>query len=133
MMERRRTETLRKLLKFLMVGAAGVLVNSAALFLLYQVARLPLLAASAAAVEVAIAHNFVLNNRWTFNQKKLSLGRFFKFNTVSLVGLLITVSAVFVLVNHIGLHYLVANLLGIGLATLWNFGLNLIWTWGWGE
>lgn len=131
--EGRRNEMLKKLLKFLVVGSAGVVVNSLALILLYQVVRLPLLIASATAVELAIAHNFFLNNRWTFNQKGLSLMRFLKFNAVSLVGLLITVSAVFVLVTYAGLHYLVANIAGISLATLWNFGLNLLWTWGWSE
>lgn len=128
--DRRRRETTIKLVKFALVGAAGVLVNNVALFLFYDVARLPLLLASPLAVETAIVHNFVLNNRWTFNKDKLSLVRFIKFNSISLVGLLITVGVMFALVTQFGLHYLVANLLGIGLATVSNFGLNLFWTWG---
>lgn len=128
--DRRRRETIAKFVKFALVGAAGILVNNLVLFLFYDLARFPLLLASPLAVEAAIIHNYVLNNRWTFNQDRLSLMRFVKFNSISLVGMLITVGVMFALVTQFGLHYLVANLLGIGLATISNFGLNLFWTWG---
>ncbi len=123
-------ETLTKLIKFGMVGAAGVLVNNLALYLLYDLAQIPLLLASSLAVEVSIVHNFVVNNQWTFRQDRLTLEKFVKFNSVSLVGMLITVGVMFGLVTIVGLHYLVANLVGIALATLANFSLNLLWTWG---
>lgn len=129
----RKQEAIAKFIKFALVGVAGILVNNLALYLFYDVGRLPLLFASPLAVEVAVVHNFVLNNRWTFSQDGLSLLRFVKFNSVSLVGMLITVGVMYTLVTLVGVHYLLANLLGIALATVSNFGLNLFWTWGWGE
>ena len=117
-------------MKFALVGSAGVLVNSGALYVLYEWVRMPLVAASALAVEMAILHNYLLNDRWTFGRRLPSLGRFAKFNLVSLGGLLITTGTLYGLVHFLGLHYLLANLIGIGLATLWNFSLSLFWTWG---
>ena len=117
--------------KFAIVGLTGVLVNTVALVVLYQIVRLPLAAASTLAVETAIVNNFLLNDHWTFQRVDFSVVRFAKFNLVSLGGLAITVSTVYLLVGYASTNYVVANLLGIILATAWNFGLNIVWTWGW--
>jgi putative flippase GtrA len=119
-----------KFIKFLLVGGLGVVVNSLALFVLHQLMRLPLVVASLLAVELAIVNNFLWNDRWTFGRKKLSLRRFFQFNLVSCGGLVITTGTLWVLATHLAAPYLLANLVGIGLATCWNFGINLLWTWG---
>ncbi len=116
--------------KFLLVGGIGALVNSLALFLLFQRAHLPLVLASVLSAELAIIHNFCWNDRWTFRRTQLSLRRFAKFNLVSLAGLVITTCTLWLLAGHLGVYYLAANLLGIALATAWNFAVNVAWTWG---
>ena len=116
--------------KFLLVGGIGTLVNSLALFLLFQRAHLPLVLAAALSAELAIIHNFCWNDRWTFGRIQPSLRRFAKFNLVSLAGLVITTGTLWVLVRHLGLYYLKANMLGIALAMVWNFVANSLWTWG---
>ncbi len=121
---------LGKVSKFLLVGGIGALVNSLALFLLFQRAHLPLVLASVLSAEVAIIHNFCWNDRWTFGRTRPSLRRFAKFNLVSLAGLVITTCTLWLLAGHLGVYYLAANLLGIALATAWNFALNVVWTWG---
>ncbi len=121
---------LSRLSKFLVVGGTGVLVNSLALLILFQWAHLPLVVASALATELTIVNNFCWNDHWTFRRPQLSLSRFAKFNLVSLAGLAITVCTLWILVNHLGLYYLAANLLGMALATAWNFAANSFWTWG---
>jgi dolichol-phosphate mannosyltransferase len=120
----------RRLGKFLVVGGSGVCVNTAVLFVLHQIVGLPVVIGSALAVEVAIGSNYLLNDRWTFGQLRPSLRRFAQFNTVSLGGLLLTTSAVWVLSTTFGMNYLLANLVGISLATSWNFAANAYWTWG---
>ncbi len=116
--------------KFLVVGGLGTLVNTAILVILYHYAHLALVAASALATELAIAHNFLWNNYWTFGRRGVSLSRFARFNVVSLAGQCITVATLWVLVQQAGLHYIVANMAGIGLALVWNFTVNVRWTWG---
>lgn len=115
--------------RFLLVGGSGVLVNSAALFVFYQLVGLPLLYASAMSVEFAIANNFIWNDRWTFRPVGRPLSRFLKFNLVSLGGLLITTATAWVLVQQADFNYLLANLTGISLAALYSFAANLTWTW----
>ncbi len=119
-----------RFLRFGAVGALGVGVNSLALFVAHGVAGLPLLVASPLAVEVAILHNFVWNERWTFGARRFSLTRLGKFNLTSLGGLVITSGVLYLLVAYGGLHYMLANLMGIAAATAWNFTASLLWTWG---
>lgn len=126
----RQSARLSRVSKFLVVGATGVLVNSLALLLLVQGTHLPLVVASALSAELAIVNNFYWNDRWTFGRTRPSVRRFARFNLVSLAGLVITTATVWVLVSHLGLYYLAANLLAIVLATAWNFAVNSWWTWG---
>lgn len=121
---------LTRLSKFLVVGGIGVLVNSVALFILFQLVHLPLVVASALSTELVIVNNFYWNDRWTFGREQLSLRRFAQFNLVSLAGLVIATSTLWGLVRSLGVYYLVANLLGITVATAWNFAANSFWTWG---
>jgi putative flippase GtrA len=115
--------------RFLLIGALGAIVNTGALFVLHQEAQLPLIFASVLAVELAIASNFIWNNRWTFGRRELSLGRFARFNLVSLGGLAITTITLWALVTELGLNYLLANLVGISLATTWNLAGSFRWIW----
>ena len=121
---------LTRLGRFLVVGGTGVLVNSLALLILFQWAHLLLIVASALSAELGIINNFYWNDRWTFKRTQISLLRFAQFNLVSLAGLVITTGTLWVLVRHLGVYYLAANLLGIALATAWNFAANSLWTWG---
>jgi putative flippase GtrA len=59
----------------------------------------------------------------------VSLRRFVRFTLVSLVGLTITTATLWALVTLLGVHYLVANVVGIALGTGSNFFGNLNWTW----
>ena len=116
--------------KFAIVGGSGALVNTGVLILLYGQVHLPLVAASALAVEISIISNFVWNDRWTFGRRTWSFSRLLRFNGVSLGGLAVTAATLWALVRYADIPYVWANLLGIGLAMLWNFSVNSLWTWG---
>lgn len=116
--------------KFVIVGASGIVVNTLALSLFYVGAHLPLLLASAAAVEVAIIYNFLLDNRWTFGRRDLSLRRFGKFNASALLGMVVTTSVVWLLVKQLGVEYVAANLIAIAASGVVSVA-GASWTWGW--
>ena len=115
--------------KFALVGISGVGVDTLALYLLHGVAGVPLFVAAPIAYEVAVANNYLWNDLWTFGTRSPSLVRLLKFNAVSLGAFAITLTALFVLKELAGVHYLIANLLGIGLGFFWNFTFNVLWTW----
>jgi dolichol-phosphate mannosyltransferase len=116
------------------VGALGVLVNNAALLMLHYWAGLHYLVAATIAVELAIAHNYALNELWTFSKLRPSLrstwmARFGKFQLVSLGGMAINLGVLFVLRGLLGLPLLPSNLAGIAGAMVYNYAANKLWTW----
>jgi dolichol-phosphate mannosyltransferase len=123
---------LRRMARFALVGALGVLVNSGVLWLLTDRAAMYYLWASVVATEVAIVCNFTLNHVWTFQasaDRGSLLRRLLHFNAVSVAGMVLTVAVLFALRQFVGLHYLTANVLAVGVAGTWNYVANRKWTW----
>ena len=124
----------KRFVKFALVGASGVLVNMGLLWLLTEFAGLLYLLSAAIGIECAIISNFTLNDYFTFRDRRANgsgnfARRLAKFNVVSLGGVGINLLVLWLLSGVLGVNYLVSNLCGIALATLWNYLLNSWWTW----
>jgi dolichol-phosphate mannosyltransferase len=130
---RRKGEILR-FFKFCLVGLSGVVVNMGLLWLLTELAGLPYLLSAAISIETSIISNFILNDFFTFPQRRAPgtrpfFNRLWKFNVVSLAGLAINMGVLTLLTEVFDVYYLVSNAIGIILATLWNYLVNTSWTW----
>lgn len=136
--------------KFNLVGAIGIGVQFAALFLLKSVVHFSVLVATAIAVEAAVLHNFVWHERFTWadrivrnanedrsvnrrapNRSLLSPGflrRLWRFHlangAVSIAG---NIAMMKVLVDLGHLNYLAANAMAIAVCALVNFLLSDQW------
>jgi dolichol-phosphate mannosyltransferase len=119
-------------LRFGLVGASGVLVNMGVLWSLAG-RGLHYLLAGAAATAVATTWNFLLNDVFTWRDRRSSslstraarYGRYWVVTAVSAaiqLGLLVGLTTA-------GVPYLLSNLVGIGTAAAWNFRTNGVWTW----
>jgi putative flippase GtrA len=120
-----------RLLKFCLVGASGVVTNTAVLFGLKEFVHFPLFLASILAVECAIITNFLLNDNYTFAadiQDDLPYYRFAKFNIVCAFGMAANVLTLVVLTSA-GLYYLIANLVGVLVAVGINYGGSCKFIW----
>ncbi|HUX86454.1 MAG TPA: GtrA family protein [Chloroflexota bacterium] len=121
--------SMSRLFRFGVVGVSGVVVNLVFIRLFFgQFHWTPSLAAALAS-EFAVVNNFFWNNWWTFGQQTFSPRRFVRFNVASLGGLAITTAVFTILVESLGMYYLIANLIAIGAATSWNFLASVFWTW----
>lgn len=113
--------------KFNAVGAAGILVQLAALWALVHVAGINYLVATALAVEIAVLHNFVWHERFTWRDRasvtrRESFGRLVRFNLtnggLSILGNVILMRA---LVGRFRIPLLAANLATIAICSVANF------------
>ena len=126
-----RMRALRTFLRFALVGASGTLVNLGA-FAVVLHSGLNKYAASAVAIEVSIVWNFLLNNYWTFRERKTrdrTRIKGLKYNLVSLATLGVsfaTFTLMSVLVPRLSLE--LDQLAGIVPAVLVNYFLNSYWT-----
>lgn len=117
--------------KFLIVGAIGLAVNQLALWIMRGLLGLALYVASPIAIFLSMVVTFTLNELWTWHDRGSGplvrrIGFYFPINTV---GLLINYLILQLLVDHTGVHYLLANLVGAGVAAVWNFLVNNTITW----
>lgn len=121
-----------RLLKFGIVGATGVVVNMGLLFLLTVWGGLPYTLASLLAIESSILSNFLINLVWTWGDRR-DRGAFwsqiFRYHvgsgaTAFLGNYLVLIG----LTELFHIHYLVSNLVGIGVGTLFNFIISDLWT-----
>ena len=126
-----RMRALRTFLRFAVVGASGSVVNLG-MFSAGWHAGLNKYVASAVAVEVSIIWNFLLNNYWTFKDRKTrdkTRIKGLKYNLVSLATLGVsfaTFSLLTVLVPRLPPE--IDQLAGIAPAVLVNYFLNSYWT-----
>jgi putative flippase GtrA len=116
--------------KFAVVGATGVAVNSAFLSVLYKVFHVELAIASVASYEAAVISNFILDDRWAFGYSSISWTRFVKFNAAALGGLVMTAWLLWFFVTSLGLHYLLANAAALAASGTVNLVLSVFWIWG---
>lgn len=119
-------------IKFLLVGASGVVVNLGFYVLFSRGMGISLELASPLAIEISIISNFLLNSVFTFGKRSSVNGlkkRFLRFHLVAGVAGLVNYSILLLLVKSFGLWDIPANLAGIACATLVNYFLNSRWTW----
>jgi len=116
--------------RFLLVGAIGLAINQALLFILVDFTALSVAMASPVAIATSMVATFTLNERWTWHDrgKGSLLNRTLLYGAINSAGLVINWFTL-VTLHRLGMNYLVANLVGAGLAAIWNFSLNHALTW----
>ena len=120
----------RRFQKFLLVGAIGLGVNQGVLFALVAQAGVAVAMASPIAILLSMIVTFTLNERWTWHDRGRGriLHRALLYGSINSGGLLINWLTL-VSLDRMGLNYLIANLVGAGIAAVWNFSLNHALTW----
>lgn len=123
-----RRPRISQMLRFGMVGVFGIVVNVAILHVLHNVLGWGFTRSSAIATEIAILHNYVWNELWTFHIRRLDLKRMIRYQMSSLLAAGVTVVVATIIKEFIDprLAQLVGVLAGAGL----NYVVNVRWTWG---
>jgi putative flippase GtrA len=128
----------KRYVSFGIVGASGIGVDMAALFVFAdpRMLHLNLSLGKALAAEIAIFSNFVWNELWTFRDlavvdlswrgRAVRLG---KFNLICLAGIALSVLLLNIQTHFFDVNMYVGNLMAIIIVSLWNFGMNQKFGW----
>jgi dolichol-phosphate mannosyltransferase len=124
----------KRFIKFCLVGASGIGISTAVFWLLFLFTGVHDLVALPLSIEASIISGFILNNFWTFQDKKAgklkdTVKRGLKFNLISLVSLLIYYAIYTPLTRLYGFYEPLAFLIAVGAGVVWNFSLSMLWTW----
>ncbi len=118
-----------QLVKFVLVGGSGYVVNLAVFALAVEVGGLHHLVAATLAFVVAVLNNFWWNRHWTFGARDGHAGfQAARFFTVSVVAFIFAAALLEVLVNRGGVTEILAQAISIVAATPLNFVGNKMWS-----
>jgi len=124
--------TRAQLVRFLMIGGIGILVNLAALWLLVDYGSLHYLPAAAISFLVAVTFNFAGNKLFAFKDERKDVGavaaQYTKFFAVSVGSLLINLAVLYLVVDQAHIWYIIGQVIAILAATAGNFTGNKLWT-----
>lgn len=120
------------LIRFLLVGLLGLVVNSALLYGMSGLLGLHYLWGAVIATQGSALWNFVLTERWVFDDRRQRGTRFYRFNgfmVMNNIMLAARLPVIWLLVRDGGLHYLWANLLTLVVLTAVRFGIadQILW------
>jgi dolichol-phosphate mannosyltransferase len=124
--------------RFCVVGCTGVVIDMSLLYLLSDPRMLGwgLTRSKVLAAEAALMNNFIWNDVWTFgevsrhqNTMGQRIKRFLKFNAICSLGIFFNVAILNIEFNWLHMDRYLANLIAIGLVTLWNYKSNKEFSW----
>jgi len=122
-------ELIIKFLKFGMVGASGVVVDFGFTYLGKEIIRIQKYVSNAIGFTIAASTNYFLNRWWTFHSNNPEIGiEYSRFLFISILGLGINTLVIWLLVSRYNRNFYVSKLIAIGVVTVWNFFLNLLFT-----
>ncbi len=125
----RRPANWLQLVRFGVVGGAGFVVNLVVYAVLVHPFGLYYLAASVIAWLVAVANNFVLNRRWTFDARAERVHfQAIRFVLVSLAAEVFSLLVLTALVEGAGLEKVAAQAVAVATSMPLNFLGNKLWS-----
>ncbi|MEM3831553.1 MAG: glycosyltransferase family 2 protein [Sulfolobales archaeon] len=118
-----------RILKFIVVGSSGVIVNTGVLYVMVENGfSRPI--ASLVAIEISTVSNFILNDLWTFSRDRRGswMKRLLGYHMAVAVGNIV----IFTVFNILSLfiYYIIANLVGIILGFITNYIISSELVWG---
>jgi putative flippase GtrA len=127
---------LKLFFKFSMVGLTGAIVDLGLLnfmhyFVWHSSWDVMLYPAVTISFSAAVVNNYTWNIHWTYRHQDhsdrhhVTLSKFF---VVSVVGLFINLSIVYVMTELFDLYWLIGKLVAMALVLFWNFFINRFWT-----
>lgn len=118
--------------RFAVVGIIGIGVNALALLAFTEWLHIHYAISAILASQVSTLHNFILTELWVFggrDSRRHVITRYLAFNALNLSTLVVRVPILVLFTEWAGLHYLISNLIAIGV----TFGLRYFiadnWIW----
>ena len=119
-------------IKYSLVGFLGVGINLGVYSILTRYYDFSEIVAPLISIESALILNFFLHNFWTFGKRSTQSRirvKFLKFHLVSGLSAIINYLVFLSLFLILDVYDLLANLIGIAVAAVFNYLINSNWTW----
>lgn len=120
----------RKFARFLLTGSVCTGIQYVLLIVLTGAFGVPPTAASTVGYLASALVNYRLSHSFTYRSSARHQRSLPRFAVATACGLAINAAVMFLGTTRTSLHYLLVQVLATGAALLWNFFINLHWTFG---
>lgn len=118
-----------KFLKFCLVGFSGMIIDFGTTWLLKEKIKINKYIANSCGFALAASSNYLWNRIWTFqSQSEHITTEFLSFFIISLMGLGLNNLVLWILSDKLKQNFYLSKVFAVGIVTLWNFGMNFIFT-----
>ena len=118
-----------KLIRFCFVGFSGMIIDFSLTFLCKEKIKINKYVSNAIGFLSAASSNYYFNRIWTFRSLNPAIGmEYTKFIFFSIIGLGINTLIIWLLIRKLNMNFYISKLCAIFVVTLWNFFINLAYT-----
>lgn len=110
------------------VGGFGTVIHLVIIFLFVEYFKLTPIVSSVAGFFIVLVVSYFLNRLWTFQANTKTKFQFIKYVIVSLIGLVINISIMYITIDILLWPYLLGAITMSFFVALTNFILNQVWT-----
>ncbi len=119
------SDRVQKFIKFGITGVSGMVIDFSLTWLFKDVVHLNQFLANAVGFSAAVTSNYIINRQWTFRDKQTkAVPQFTAFLFVSLIGLLLNSSVIFLFNTLLNVNFYISKVLAVFIVFFWNFSLN---------
>lgn len=122
------TSQITVIIRYGLVGLLGTLIHFSSVIALVELAQLDPVISSAVGFLLVLLISYYLNRNWTFRSKDGRSRQFFYYAIVSLVGLGINSTIMFIDVHILKMNYLFGQCFVVVVVPVSNFLMNRKWT-----
>ena len=119
------SDRVQKFIKFGITGVSGMVIDFFLTWLFKDVVHLNQFLANAIGFSAAVTSNYIINRQWTFRDRQTkAVPQFAAFLAVSLIGLLLNSSVIFLFNTLLNVNFYISKVLAVFIVFFWNFSLN---------
>jgi putative flippase GtrA len=118
----------RQVIRWVLIGAIFAIAGLALLKVMAGILTLPYPLATLLSGEICTVLRFLVVDRWVFSHNRPTLKRLWQYHVANALGFAIWWCAANAL-KSIGVHYLVASVLGMFFSVGFSMASNFLWIW----
>ena len=118
----------RQFLRFALVGTVATMTTYSVLIVGVENLHMNAVTASIAGYMLGMIVNYILNYRYTFSSEQQHQVVLPKFVLVMVIGMLINAGVMFIGIDWLGIHYMLAQLAAVAVVFMLSFTANRMWT-----
>ncbi len=119
---------IRKFLKYVIVGLIGTFTHLSILAFWVEVLQINPVVGTTIGFIVTVIISYYLNYNWTFKSSSSHIVALPRYTTVSVIGLALNTSIMYIAVNVFSMWYGIGQAIAIIVIPLSNFFLNSYWS-----